>query len=123
MKLHRSHKRPLEVTIGPADRDPRMVYRDQLLGLKAVWYDGAVTLTPPTAPVEVPSPQFDLAPLPPPDAREQKWKQVVERANEVVAMLKSDPRVDGAELLDVVCNLVDMEPTVEEIVAAYRKRM
>ena len=114
MKLHRSHKRPLEYTIGPADRDPMF---------KPVWYDGAVTLTPPTEPVAEPGPAWDLAPLPPPDAREQRWKQVVERANDVVALLKSDPAVDGKVLLDVVCNLVDMEPTVEEIVAAYRKRM
>ena len=114
MRLSRSHKRPLEVTIGRADRDPMF---------KPVWYDGAVTLTPPTEPVEVASPQFDLAPLPPPDQREQKWKQVVERANDVVALLQSDPAVDGKVLLDVVCNLVDMNPTTEEIVTAYRKRM
>ena len=41
MKLHRTHKRTLEITIGRADRDP-MAYRDQLLALKPVWYDTAL---------------------------------------------------------------------------------
>ena len=114
MKLNRSHKRPLEYTRGPADRDPMF---------KPVWYDGAVTLTPPTEPVQEPGPTWDLAPLPPPDGRELKWKEVVDKANEVVAILRSDPDVDGAVLIDVVCSLVDINPTVEEIVEAYRKRM
>ena len=62
MKLHRSHKRPLEYTIGNADRDPMF---------KPVWYDGAVTLTPPTEPQATPSPKWDLAPLPPPSDLQQ----------------------------------------------------
>jgi len=115
MRLNRTHKRPLEVTIGPADRDPMF---------KPVWYDGAVTLSPPTAPApDTPSPQWDLAPLPPPATRELKWKEVVEKANEVVAILRSDPDVDGAVLVEVVCSLVDINPSVEEIVTAYRQRM
>ena len=120
MRLNRSHKRPLEVTIGRADRDPMF---------KPVWYDGAVTLTPPTEPVEVASPQGDLAPLPPaseppaPSARELQWKQVVERAHEVVERIRSDPHVDGAVLVEVVNSLVDINPSAEEIVEAYRKRM
>ena len=56
MRINRTHKRPLEVSIGPADRDPMFA---------AHWYGPDDTLTPPTAPVEVPSPQWDLAPLPP----------------------------------------------------------
>ena len=76
MKLHRSHKRTLEVTIGRADRDP-MVYREQLLGLKPVWYDTALPGVADAKPeqlnpyqTEVPSPTWDLAPLPPPDAQQ-----------------------------------------------------
>ena len=114
MRLNRTHKRPLEVSIGPADRDPMF---------KPVWYDGAVTLSPPTAPVQEPSPQWDLAPVQPPDQRQLQWKEVVEKANEVVAILRSDPDVDGAVLVEVVCSLVDINPSVEEIVAAYRQRM
>ena len=61
MRINRTHKRPLEVSRGPADRDPMF---------KPVWYSENDTLTPPTAPVEVPSPQWDLAPLPPPDTQQ-----------------------------------------------------
>ena len=56
MKLNRSHKRPLEYTIGRADRDPMFT---------PAWYDGTEPLTPPTKPAQEPSPHWDLAPLPP----------------------------------------------------------
>ncbi len=56
MRLNRSHKRPLEFSRGPADRDPLF---------EPIWYDGVVTLSPPSEPAQVPSPQWDLAPLPP----------------------------------------------------------
>jgi hypothetical protein len=56
MRIDRQRHRPLEVSIGPADRDPMFT---------ALWYGPDDTLTPPTAPAEVPSPQWDLAPLPP----------------------------------------------------------
>jgi hypothetical protein len=61
MKIDRQRHRPLEVSIGPADRDPMFA---------ALWYGPDDTLTPPTAPVEVPGPQWDLAPLPPPDTQQ-----------------------------------------------------
>jgi hypothetical protein len=61
MRIDRQRHRPLEVSIGPADRDPMF---------KPVWYSENDTLTPPTAPAEAPSPQWDLAPLPPPDTQQ-----------------------------------------------------
>ena len=61
MRLNRSHKRPLEFTIGTADRDPMFA---------PVWYVGAEALSPPTAPVQAPGPRWDLAPLPPPDTQQ-----------------------------------------------------
>jgi len=63
MRLNRTHKRPLEFSRGPADRDPMFA---------PIWYDGLeLTVTPPTAPApDVPSPQWDLAPLPPPDTQQ-----------------------------------------------------
>ena len=62
MRLNRTHKRPLEFSRGPADRDPMFA---------PIWYDGLeLTVTPPTAPVEVPGPTWDLAPLPPPDTQQ-----------------------------------------------------
>ena len=82
MRIDRQRHRPLEVSIGPADRDPMF---------KPVWYSENDTLTPPTPPelepvtVEErrrkglpdypkpplgPSPQWDLAPLPPPDTQQ-----------------------------------------------------
>ena len=74
MKLHRSHKRTGAVTIGRAERDP-MVYREQLLGLKAVWYDTALPGVADAKPAhlnpyQTPSPTWDLAPLPPPDLQQ-----------------------------------------------------
>jgi hypothetical protein len=57
MKLNRTHKRTLEFSRGPADRDPLF---------EPIWYDGfELTVTPPTAPVQAPGPKWDLAPLPP----------------------------------------------------------
>jgi hypothetical protein len=63
MKLHRSHKRPLEYTIGSADRDPLF---------KPVWYDTALPGVADAKPAQLnpyqthtPGPKWDLAPLPP----------------------------------------------------------
>jgi hypothetical protein len=74
MKIDRQRHRPLEVSIGPADRDPMFnAHRrgpDGALTIAALWYGSHDTLTPPTAPVEVPGPQWDLAPLPPPDTQQ-----------------------------------------------------
>ena len=57
MRLNRTHKRPLEYSIGRADRDPMF---------KPVWYDGGAVTTLPSmvAGREEVSPQWDLAPLP-----------------------------------------------------------
>ena len=58
MRINRQRHRPLEVSIGGlANRDPMFAGH---------WYGPDDTLPVPTAPVEVPSPQWDLAPLPPP---------------------------------------------------------
>jgi hypothetical protein len=63
MKLNRTHKRPLEFSRGPADRDPMF---------EPIWYDGVeLKLTIPTAPVQEPGPTWDLAPLPPPSDLQQ----------------------------------------------------
>ena len=72
MRLNRTHKRPLEISIGPADRDPMFM---------PAWYDGlelTVTpkcglapLSPLTEPVQVPGPRWDFAPLPPPSDLQQ----------------------------------------------------
>jgi len=63
MRINRQRHRPLEVSIGGlANRDPMFAGH---------WYGPDDTLTPPTAPVEVPSPQWDLAPLPPPSDPQQ----------------------------------------------------
>ena len=64
MRINRPNRRPLEFTIGAADRDPMFA---------PVWYVGAEALTPlvATAPaMERPSPIWDLAPLPPPDKQQ-----------------------------------------------------
>jgi len=115
MRLNRTHKRPLEISRGPADRDPMF---------EPIWYDGVeLTVTIPTKPVQEPGPQWDLAPLPPPDDRAMKWKDVIERANEVNAVLKLDRMFNSRVLVDVVCDLLDTNPSAEEIVAAYRQRM
>jgi hypothetical protein len=58
VRINRTHKRPLEVSRGPANRDPMFKVSD-------FWYGPDDTLPVPTAPVEVPCPQWDLAPLPP----------------------------------------------------------
>ena len=64
MKINRQRHRPLEVSIGGlANRDPMF---------SGHWYGPGDTLpSGPTAPVEVPSPQWDLAPLPPPSDPQQ----------------------------------------------------
>jgi hypothetical protein len=113
MKLNRTHKRPLEFSRGPADRDPMFV---------AVWYDGAVSLVRPD-PEPQPELPLELPPLAAPDPRELKWKLVVDRANDVTEALKLDPYFDGRTLVEVVCDLVDIEPSVDEIISAYRRRM
>jgi len=112
MRLNRSGKRVLNVTIGPADRDPMFA---------PVWYDGHVELTPtqPELPLELPP----LPQLQPPSANDLKWAAVIERANAVNAVLLAEPDFNGQVLVAVVCDLVDSDPTVDEIVAAYRKRM
>ena len=65
MKLNRSHKRPLEFTVGTADRDPMFA---------PVWYVGNETLSLPSNTVQTmpnaPGPRWDLAPLPPPDTQQ-----------------------------------------------------
>ena len=68
MKLHRTHKRTLEVTIGRADRDP-MAYRDQLLALKPVWYDTALPGVADAKPEQL-NP-YQSMPLPPPSDMQQ----------------------------------------------------
>ena len=63
MKINRQRHRPLEVSIGGlANRDPMFAGH---------WYGADDTLPVPTAPVEVPSPTWDLAPLPPPSDPQQ----------------------------------------------------
>jgi hypothetical protein len=63
MRINRQRHRPLEVSIGGlANRDPMFAGH---------WYGPDDTLPVPTAPVEVPSPQWDLAPLPPPSDPQQ----------------------------------------------------
>jgi hypothetical protein len=61
MRINRTHKRSLEVSIGPSDRDPMF---------KPVWYSENDTLTPPTEPALNPGPRWDLAPLLPPDTQQ-----------------------------------------------------
>jgi len=62
MRLNRPHKRPLEFSRGPADRDPMF---------EPIWYDGVeLKLTISTSPVWEPGPQWDLAPLPPSDMQQ-----------------------------------------------------
>jgi len=61
MRIDRQRHRPLEVSIGPADRDPMFA---------AHWYAPGDTLTPPVEPVQEPGPTWDLAPLPPPDTQQ-----------------------------------------------------
>ena len=87
MRLNRTHKRPLEISRGPADRDPMF---------EPIWYDGSDTLeerrrkglpdypkpplgprgglaplSPLTEPEQVPGPRWDFAPLPPPSDLQQ----------------------------------------------------
>ena len=118
MRLNRTHKRPLEYSIGHADRDPMFA---------AHWYEPGETLTPPTAPVQAPGPQWDLAPLPPrpePSELEARWKAALEKADAVVAeMWKQEAVYDPVEMLAAVSDVIHTDFTPDDVLAAYRKRM
>ncbi len=115
MRLNRTHKRPLEFSRGPADRDPMFA---------AHWYGVDDVLPRSSEPVLVPVDPELLHLLPEPAIDDSaKWEHVIAIANDVNAVLKGEADFDGKVLVGVVCGLIDSNPTSDDIIAAYRKRM
>jgi hypothetical protein len=113
LKIHRNNRRILRVSIGPANRDPMFT---------PVWYEGGEPLTtPPDPPAPV---QLTLLPEPEPpvDPKAAQWEAVLDRANAVTMQLRTDPNFDGTALVAVVMELLDRNPSADEIVEAYRQR-
>jgi hypothetical protein len=122
LKIRRSNRRILHISIGPANRDPMFT---------PVWYDGGERLsTPPTPEEPVQLSLLDLPPpppplcseMPPPDPKAAQWEAVLDRANAVTMQLRTDPNFDGTALVAVVLDLLDRNPSADEIVETYRQR-
>ena len=114
MIINRQHKRPLEVSRGPTNRDPMFAGH---------WYGPDEPLTAPTPSEPEPELPLELPPLPPPNPNEVKWSAVLAIAHEVNAVLRDEPDFDGMMLVSVVGALIDSNPTADDIIAAYHKRM
>ena len=111
MKIHRSNRRILHISIGPANRDPMFT---------PVWYDGGEPLSSvPEAPVQL---TLLPEPEPPVDPKAAQWEAVLDRANAVTMQLRTDPNFDGTALVAVVLDLLDRNPSADEIVETYRQR-
>ena len=114
-------RRRLQLTRGDADHDPMF---------RAVWingYDAVNALFPAPEPESEPEAlALILPPAPPLSEIQQRWKAVVERADEVVSRLRLDRVLfDGAIVLGVVNELIEagQDPSADDIIAAYHKRI
>jgi hypothetical protein len=102
--------RELKLRRGAADRDPMFA---------PVWYDGAEMIA---RPAEEPAPLPEQLVLPIPTPEVLAWQRILDLAGEVTAQLRDEKDFDGYLLAAVANSMVYLDPTAEDIIAAYRRR-
>jgi len=83
-----------------------------------VWYDGAEMTVRPIEPDALPV-QLVL-PIPTPEVL--AWQRILDLAGEVTAVLRDEKDFDGYLLAAVANSMVHLDPTADDIIAAYRRR-